>query len=304
MAAGDMITGPWQIELRDVLMDGDVTCGLAITEWLSGLGVPTMESNDKARAQTHGVFASPEYMRARQLTWQVLIQGATVAAVKSVMNDLGTAMAPVSDTDSDLVVPLVFTLGDAATPYLMYGKPTRLATKYDWMALSYLSPNGMITNPAVCEFTATDPLIYDLAESSGVTGLGSGTGGWNVHNFHFPFGFGTAAPGTVSVDNTGNFDTFPVVTILAGGSGLSGVSITKVETGETWQINKTFLPADVLVVDMGRHTVLVNGGSSAGDVIRPPSVWMSAPAGTTTWQFGGTGAGSTMTVAWHNAHLF
>src|SRR5260221_6074776 len=111
---GALISGPWQIELQGVLMDGvNCTSPIIITKWLQGLGTPaTMRNNNKARPQRDGEFASPQYLGARPLTWAVAPTGQTTAQMLAAIQSIGSAFVPVSDADPDLVVPLIFTLAD------------------------------------------------------------------------------------------------------------------------------------------------------------------------------------------------
>lgn len=303
MAVGDLLSGPFQVELRDVLMDACACEGLIVTEWLDGFGVPATRDNDQPRPQRDGLFASPQYLGGRAMLLGVAALADSTTELMALMEDLGTAFGPVSDTDSDLVIEMAFTLADAGQKYLVRGKPQRAATGYKTVARIWRRTPRPFTESALCEFLATDPLIYDADAGSASSGFGSSSGGL-AFPFAFPFAFGSATPGAVTVSNEGNARTYPTFTFQAGASGLSGIIVTNNLTGDQWGIALTLGAADSLVVDMDAHTVLLNGTADrASFVTRPPSVWLYADPGDTTFSWVGTGAGSTMTVSWRSAWL-
>lgn len=305
MAAGDLLTGAFQIELRSILMEANNThAGLIVQDWFDGLGVPPTRNDDKLRPQQHGAFASPQYLGERVLTWTVVPRGTSPSTTLDRIEDLGTAMSPVLDTDTDLVIELAFTLADGGQKYLCYGKPGRAAFGYRNYLRTYDRGQGTLADAAVCEFICTDPRIYDATLQTTSTGLGSSTGGWDVGGWSFPFGFGTSTPGTAAVTNAGNIRTYPTILITAGGSGLSGIVITNNATGEQWSINITLAAADTLTIDMLNHTVLLNGSATRASLVnRPPSVWFGLDPGNTSVSWTGTGAGSTMAVSVRSAWL-
>lgn len=319
MTAGSTITGPYQIELQGVNMDGVNPCpssGLVISKWLSGMGVPKLRNNDKLRPQASGVFTSPRYLPQRPMTWGVVARASDAAGVQTALVNLARAFAPIPDLAASLTVPLVFTLSDGTVQYLVNGTPERSDVLYDTLIGTYQRPTGSdahggpFTDPVICEFTASDPLIYENTLHSLTAGLGTSSGGLGMP-FGMPFGFGVSTPGQVLATNSGNVPSYPVLVFTAGGSGLSGITVTKQITGEQWSITLAMVAGDTLIVDMSTHTVLLNGSASRANVVnRPPSIWFSLdPASATTpngintisWQ--ATGAGSTMQVQWRSAFL-
>lgn len=301
--AADLLTGAWQIALRGVLFDAcDRAAPLVVSEFLDGFGVPTTRNDDKFRPQSHGLFASPQYLGGRPMVCSVAAKGASVAAVMDAQADLGWAWRPVDDTDSDLVVPLAFTLADPATKYLVFGKPTRAAFGYKTLARVYES-GAPFVEAALCEFLATDPRIYSADLSSTSSGTASTSGGLSFP-FAFPFSFGATVLALVSAVNAGNFPTYPVFTITAGPSGLSGIRILNNTTGEEWSITLSLSSGDYLLVDMAEGSVLLNGAASRDSFVnRPPSSWWDLEPGTSSLEFIGTGAGSTFLVEWRSAWM-
>lgn len=307
-APGALISGPFQVELQGVLMDA-VSCDapLIITKFLKGLGTPaTMRNNNKLRPQRDGEFASPQYLGSRPLSWSVAARGTTAAAVVTALQNLGAAFSPIPDTDTDRVVPLIFTLADASQKWVVYGKPDRAATVIDYFLRTYQSLEPFTEDIEVA-FIGADPLIYDFTLQAGSTGLGAASGGLSFP-FSFPFAFGSALPGQVVCTNRGNRRTYPQIIVAAGPSGLSGIGLANQLTGETWTTSAVLAAGDVLTIDMADRTVLLNQTTSrASTVNRPPSTWFGIDpltAGPTSISFIGFGAGSTMTVAYRSAYNF
>lgn len=306
MAAGDLVVGPFQVELQGVLMDALACDGLIVSEWLSGFGVPQGRVSVVPRPMRHGLFAGPQYMDGRVHSWSVVASAGSWADLLAEQTDLGTAFSPVPDTDTDYVVPLVYTLGDGSTKYRVNGIPTRAEWGYA-RALRTLHNGGFApttwNDGALCEFLATDPLIYEDTLQSATATLGVSSGGLALPH-GFPHAFGTATSGAAVCVNGGNATTFPTITVLAGGSGASGITLLNDTTGEDWSITLTLSAGDTLVVDMAANTVLLNGTADRAPFVnRPGSVWFGLPSGTSNVTLQATGAGTTASVEWRDAFL-
>lgn len=302
MAAGDLITGPWQIELQGVLMDALGCDGLVVTEWLTGFGVPGGRRNIVARPLQQGAFPGPQYMDTRVMEWAVAAIGDSWADVRQASIDLGTAMSPVPDTDLDYVVPLMFTLDDAAAKYRVMGMPDRAEWGYQ-VALRTRAASRPFNDGARCAFIATDPRIYDAATKTATATLGTSSGGLGFPH-GFPHGFGSATSGAAVCVNAGNVTTYPVITVTANSAGASGIRLEQETTGEEWSITLTMGAGETLVVDMGNRTALLNGTASRAPFInRPPSVWFGLVPGSNSIRLQATGVGTTASVAWSDAYL-
>lgn len=142
-----------------------------------------------------------------------------------------------------------------------------------------------------------------LDEETAALSLGESSGG---HGFalSFPHGFGTATSGAADCFNDGNFVTYPVITVTAGGSGASGIMLENTTTGESWEIVLTLSAGDFLVVDMGQRSALLSGTADRTQFVnRPPSEWWGLQPGTNQVNLVASGAGTTAEVAWHDAYL-
>lgn len=303
MALGDTLDGPWQIELRGVHFDGAdcLDSGLIVTDPIDGLGVPPTRDGDVPIPMRHGLFPSPQFLGGRQLVFGVAAIGTTSDEFHEAVRDLGRALAPVDPADSDLVVELAFTLDTLDRAYFVRGKPQRAATGY--RVLARVAPRAYFSEAAVCEFLATDPRVYGLDEHTANLTLGESSGG---HGFPlgFPHGFGTATAGGANCENAGSIETYPTITVTAGGSGASAISLINTTTGAEWEISLSLDAGDTLVVDMGEQTALLNGTADRSPfVIRPPSEWWALLPGDNEVTLVASGVGTSAVVAWHDAYL-
>lgn len=306
MAAGDLISGPWQVELQGVLMDarGGITNEpLVIVRWLSGFGVPAGRVSMRPRPLRHGEFVGPQYTDRRVMDVAVLARGDTWLDMHDAILELGAAFAPVPDTDPDYVVPMVFTLDDASILYRVEGQPTRAEWGYNAPAL--FTDGCRFSDVALCEFMANDPAIFSNTVDSATATLGVSSGGHPFPLPAFPHGFGTAISGAALCTNAGNIDTYPTITVTAGGSGASGIALLNETTGDEWSITLSLTAGQYLVVDMKAQTVLLNGTADRGPFVDlPDSVWWAMMPGLNTIRLQATGTGTTALVEWRDAYYF
>lgn len=305
MAEGDLIDGPWQMELRGVLMDadcgGDVDTGLVITEWPDTFGVPEGRTNLVPRPMRRGGFAGPQWMDGRPFVWSVLAKGATWDELLEQRKALASAFAPVEPTDDDHVIPLVFTLDDPAVAYRIHGFPTR--ARWGYRDAMKWRTGGRFDRGALCEFLQTDPIIYGNALKHADGTLGDSSGG-HPYPHAYPHAYGVATSGSAVCENDGNETTYPVITITAGPSGASGIRLIQATTGEEWSITLSLNAGDTLTVDMEHATVLLNDEADRSPFVnRPPSVWFGLPPGISNVQLQATGTGTVHAVDWRDAHL-
>lgn len=304
--AGATLDGPFQVELRGVHF-GSCDCldvqQLVVTDFLDGFGIPATRNSDDQRPMGHGLIPSPQFMDGRALTIAILARGDTNDDLHAAMVALGRAWAPVSPNDDDLVIPLAFTLEDAARRYVVWGKPTKAKFGYDHTALVSSDPlDYRFSDAALCEFLATDPRIYTLDASGATLTLGATTGGLGFPH-GFPHGFGSSTTGAADCGNQGNIETFPIITVVAGAAGASGISLTNTTTGKSWAITTLLNPGEWLVVDMGARTAMLMGTADRSPfVIQPPSTWWPLEPGHNVINLAVSG-GATASVMWRDAYL-
>lgn len=304
LTVGDLLDGPFQVELRSVLMDSLACDGLVIPDgqFLDGFGVPDTRNQDVERALRHGLHASPQYLGGRRMTVGVAAVASSLDSLMGYKEQLGTAWAPVdADTDDDYKIPMAFTLGRLTDAFLVFGKPMRAPWGYQALLKSYLRSKPF-ADAALCEFLATDPRIYSLTLKDATTGLGSASGG---HGWPrgWPHGWGTATPGTATCTNDGNFSTYPRLTIQAGSGTLVNPTVSNLTTGKSWGIAISLSAGDFLIVDFQEQTAKLNGTADRQSLVtRPPSEWWTIQPGNNTVQFAGTGSTGTVTIEWRDAY--
>lgn len=304
MAVGDLLTEPWSIELREVLfaMCDECVSPLIITAWLDGFGVPETRDGDVERPMAHGFFASPQFLGARTMTVAIMARAESSDALYAAVTALGRAWAPVSVEDPDLVIPMAFTMDDPNRRFVVYGKPKRAAFGYANHA-KFTEVGTYISDAALCEFIATDPLIYNLDEDTATATLGETFGGLAFPH-GFPHGFGSTVNGNQLAINAGSIATYPVITVTAGGAGATDIELINVTTDKSWSIDLGVAAADTLVVDMAARTAMLGGvADRTAFVIRPPSEWWALEPGTNEVALHATGDGTVAEVAWHSAWL-
>ena len=304
MASGDLILDSWSMELRGVLMEAVRATGdFHIIAWPDGLGVPDSRLDTIPIPSEHGVFPGVQYLNGRTITMSLGVRGDTAEAVETAAQTLAGAWAPVSAADSDNVIPLIFRM-ESSRKYRMYGKPLRMATAWGVLLEGYAATDTWLT--AEAQFLATDPRVYDNTLSSDTATVGTTSGGLSFP-FGHPYGFGSAAPGTILADNEGNFPTYPVFTISSNAGTLTTpIIINNVTTGESFRVDLSLAENEVLIIDMANKDVYLDSGASRLDNVDwTVSEWFDLESGVNevTWSIG---AGSTPTILaeWRSAWVF
>lgn len=100
MAAGDLITLDYHLELRGLLM-GPGTPYHFEGPW-TGLGFAGVKTADVELDQAPGVYPGRDYLAARVLTFPLAFGGGTPAACMVAFRDLLAAWAPSTATDVEL----------------------------------------------------------------------------------------------------------------------------------------------------------------------------------------------------------
>lgn len=125
--------------------------------------------------------------------------------------------------------------------------------------------------------TNTQPVVIQVDNYLGNTGMG------------FPLGFGpTVSPTGATVVNGGNRPTPATFTIQGP---VTNPSILNAVTGQILSFNITLGASDVLVVDSGARTVILNGNANVRNTLQQPNWWLFPP-GSTNVVFNGVGSGT------------
>ena len=281
MAAGDLITTAWQLELNGILMGPSTNYTVRNLDMWSA---PELRQGETARAQAHGMYQGTDWLSSRLVAAQLYVAAQTTDAAEIGLRQvLAGAWQPPSDGGT---VPLVWQEDDGVK-YRLNGKP-RLAS-------SAVSPRM----PTECRFVATDPRIYANTLSTASTGLASSGGGFAVPAL-VPWSGGSGGTGsTISCPNTGTFST-PWVATFTGP--LVGPALTH-SSGNVLNFGGASLAAgETLVVDSAAKTVLLNGTASRY-LWLTVTQWFDLIPGANAITLTGASGSGTVSIAWRSAWI-
>lgn len=154
------------------------------------------------------------------------------------------------------------------------------ATTYEINCIPNSSPKiperaGMYpTADAQVQLIANDPVIYSNQDivSSNVT---APSGGGFTFPATFPITFESTSSGTITLQNLGNIDTYPVITLV---DALTNPLIRNATTGEVIQLNYTSSVGDVIEIDMKNRSIILNGVTSLlSDLVEGGEFWTLEP---------------------------
>ncbi|AJT67448.1 hypothetical protein T261_5832 [Streptomyces lydicus] len=245
-----LVSGDGQIQFGAFLMgEGTPFHGRQLTGWDD---LPDLDDASVPMPASHGAWPGWLLAGPRVLAFDFLIDdGRGPAGLPEVLDQLRRATA-VRQEESPLVVQL------AGARRLMWGRVTRRALpadrKYTWG-----NPAGSI------EWTCDDPRRYEVPEQASRTGLPTPEPGLDWHPDDPPPGAewdldwgGTATPGAVTVDNTGDADTYPVLAITGP---VIRPAVTN-QAGAVLEYDITLADTDRLVIDTRQGTVTLNDTAS------------------------------------------
>ncbi len=242
MAAGDLVTMPFHVEWRGLLLGWPLSsCTLSgLSGWRD---LPATRSGDVNRPNRHGSFAGPLRAGSRVIE----------ASFRATLADpeLLPAIEAVTVLDEDPVEePLVIWAGTQAE--LVFARVHRRAipTDHAW---------SVGDERATIQWVATDARRYSVAEQRVPVGLPSPPSGGLAFPLVFPLDFGAGqSGGMVTVTNSGNAATWPVWEVQGP---VTGPIIRHVGTGRQLLIDPSYtVPAgQTMVLDTMEGTVEVAG---------------------------------------------
>lgn len=280
MAAGDLITLPWQVELNGLLMGPSTNFPfVSFDPWAA----PVVRSGSQDRpARSKGSFPGIDDYGERLVESDVRIAGTTYADVQASRRLLAQAWKlPASGT-----VPLIW-MEDDGVKYRLDGKPN--------LADPRVKPNI----PSSSRFVGSDPRIYINTLVQVSTTLPTSSGGLTFAAAA-PFVFGTGGTGgTLDATNLGTIET-PYVIVFTGP--LVAPTLEHTAQAKILAFSGTLAAGETLVVDSASRTVLLNGVSSRYSWLLSPQ-WFTLEPGANGLRFsGGSGAGSVQ-VSYRHALL-
>lgn len=224
-----------------------------ISDDIEGLSLPPIRTSSGNYAGRDGGYVGAQFFAARPITLTGRIFSSDVNSLESARTDIQTALHAPSIT-----MKIVTSAGKS---YVIYCK-----------LLDFKMPinRDLFTAPFKIELLAPDPVIYDDATGTELTASISRivSGGYS-YPVVYPVVYAISSlPATVT--NAGTASVKPKIT-------LTGIMTNPVlqnrTTGEQLQLNLTTGVGDVVVIDMQRLSVLLNGGDIFATVAASSIFW-------------------------------
>jgi hypothetical protein len=259
--------GAWQLTYNGLLIGDGADVGLLEVHGLREL--PPVRTGATARPRAHGTFGGRNYYDKRIVDATFLVQ-APSNDFEAVLAACGTAFANIVDPAGAL--PLRFQLGSWSGPRQVTCRPVKGGVPVN---VDYAQRRAEIP----VQFEADDPLIYDTAAQTPITGLPSPTAGLGFPA-GAPFAFGASSGGSLSIANAGNEPTPPVFTITGP------CTWPQLTLGSLFLAFAITLGAgDTLVVDCNAQTATLNGTADRGNTVVTGSEYFLLPVGSSTVGF-------------------
>jgi len=243
VAAGDLITEPWQVEWRGLLLGWPAT-SVTLSDLSGWLDLPAVRSGNVDRPSRHGGF--PGQNRARQ---RVIEAKFTLAAEDPAM--LPAIRAATALDEDPAEEPLVIWCG-TEQPQLVFARVERRAvpTDHDF---------SVGHERATIQWVSTSALRYSVAEQQQAIGLPAGGSGGLVFPLVFPLTLGGGAGGgLMALENIGDAAAWPQWTVTGP---VTGPIITNPVTGQRLVFDPAFVVAagQHLVIDTEQRWVELDG---------------------------------------------
>lgn len=282
MAAGDLISAPWQVELGGLLM-GDGT-GFVIRRF-QPWQAPQLRTGDTGRVAAHGLRGQREWLGGRKVTLDLYVTGVDDADETANRQALIAAWMPAA---SEATVPLVW-MEDTGVLYRLHGRPRQADARVDPRI------------PTECRFLALDPRIYSNILHSASTPLAAATGGLTFPA-SAPFVFGTS--GTTAVMDCANDGLFPAPWTATFTGPLTAPELVHIESGARLSMSGAVLdPGQTLVIDSDLHTVMLDGTASRFSWLDSTSQWFELDPGPNSVQLLGSAGSGGVTISWRHAWI-
>jgi hypothetical protein len=272
MAAGDLVTLPWQLELNGVLFGSGTSF---VVREFDPWAAAEVRQGELARAQTDGSYPGQDRLGVKLVSARMAITAATDVLEQAARRTLAGAWKPPA---ANATVPLVW-MEDDGVKYALYGKPRLASTQ--------LAPR-LYTD---ARFVATDPRIYTAASLAPSTTFPTGGTGGLSFSAAAPFVFsGAGAGGSLDCTNSGTYETPYTITIT--GPVVAPVVEHSVQ-GRSLSFTGTIAAGESLVIDSRSRTVLLNGTASRYSWLTTASQWFTLEPGPNAIRFSGaSGSGS------------
>lgn len=232
---------------------------------VKGLDSAPFRETKRDHEGVDGGFLDAEFETGRDITLDGTIYS-NGTYLESYLDSLKANFAPVT---SPIPFYLLTETGEAR---LLFVKPR--GVHYDWDVYRRLG-----YSPAQFLMYAEDPRIYSANLQTFTLPVGALTFSGFGFSLGFPFGFGGSSLTTDGqyVTNSGNRPAPAILTVAPSSGTLSNPTIVNDTTGNTltFIIDITF--PDQLVIDLGNHTVRLNGVTNRRNTLQAPDWFLLSP---------------------------
>lgn len=264
-----------------------------MVETIDGIEHPDIRQSSYNKPGEHGAVVNSELYGTRPITINGDIMATDTTSYMLARRNLAYACRIQRDTYGfPLPTSITFTSLDGSNYFINgYIKSFKMSSPYPTYTTFQIV------------FTCSDPAIYaQTLQTSGLITMQ--TGGGVVFPLIFPITFSGGNPGTGTVANYGNLDTWPVIYLRGP---LTNPRLYSYERQTAFQLNYTTTNAtDIVIIDMLNKTVMLNGTTNLLQYRSSDSNWFSLKAATSNTVLLTTGSTSdtgTMEVTAYPAFL-
>lgn len=262
----------------ETVLDGD---DFFIAQGIDGRGLPPIDLLTDDAPLIDGSILRGTKVKSRSLAVPLVVVGSGRNAVRQRIRALASKFAPVSDSDSFLVIKYED------------GTTRKIGCRYSGgMEIEESGASALTTFQSfVAQFTAPSPYWEgDIVSQLWLPGAATAFFG----NPWFPLHISPSSiQGDTTIENEGEVATFPVWTL---GGPAQGVLITNMVTGEFIELSGNVADGDTIVIDTrpGKKSAVSSINGNIFHLISTDSTFWKLPIGNTRVTFGaiGTDAGS------------
>lgn len=253
-------------------------------------GLPELSTQDSDRGYNDGMFSGRDFLRGRQLIFQMLVLAGSGNSAQQNFNLLQTNLLyqqqgttamnfKLSPTDSEFLINArVRSVKAMVDPEFTYG--------FIKVAVNMFCP---------------DPRYYSATVTTASLTPQPALGRTYDRIYNLIYGGGSIATST-AITNSGWATTYPTITITGP---VTNPTVGNITTAQYLTINYNLTNTDTLIIDLDQKTISLNG-FSARNLLAGNSQWFGAPPGTSNYSFTGTNylIGTTSaTVAYRSAYV-
>lgn len=231
--------------------------------------LPAIRNQDDNKGYNDGMFTGRDFLGGRTLTFEIMTFAGGGNSAHTNFNLLQAALVP----QTSGTTTLSFQLSPSDATYRFSARVRDRKTVVD---PEYTF--GFIRSQYT--FFCPDPRYYsDTATTASMTPQ-QPLGRTYDRTYNLVYGGGSIATST-TITNSGNWTTYPVITIT--GPALNP-TIGNITTGQYITVNYGLANTDTLVIDLDQKLITLNG-NSARNLIAGNSQWFGAPPGTSNFYF-------------------